>query len=1166
MAQITIQNGSIATSGSLNVTAFTGSLTLATSQSAVINAFTSSNLQINGTSVLFLTGSNVGINNTTPQYALDVTGTIHASQIISASAVTASLYGTSSWATNSLSSSNAINSISSSYLSGGNIIASSISSSGNLFVQGNTTLAGNFTVLGTSSVINVSSSVIIGGNKVYVNAYSPFTRYAGLSAYDSGSASGYSSSIYWDSLNNYWLFQGTGDSYGSILSSSVLIGGPISQLGSEGLLTTNFIPKAQSGSNIANSLLSDSGTQLLYTGTSGISSSIISATGFTGSLFGTSSWAINAVSASYSVSSSYASLSLASLSASYASTASYVLFSYSSSYLSGSNIIVTSITASNISSSGAIIASAFTGAFSGSIGNAQTASYLAVGTYTITSSWANNALTASYVAASNVIGTVTSSSYSSTASYYGGNILNSQLPTQINVTGVSASFTGSLLGNVTGTSSLATNAVSSSTTITSANGIFYFDISTGSGFQPTYNSVGLTYNPSTNTLSGSALILTASVYGTSSWSTNSISSSYLSGANIIVTSITASNISSSGAIIASAFTGAFSGSIGNAQTASYLNGFANIVQNVATGSLVSYPFNLSGTTTTSSNIFGNINVLVSTGSAYGLVINASGSTNSYAISASGGISAFGVISGSNAKFSGSATAATIFGVTNISGAAITGGAVLSSGDITSTNGNFFLATNQAVGKGYIINNTAFAAFSSNVIGYQAGQGLTGAGTSNSNVFGQNAASGAGVITNANIFGQNAAAQATGGNPGVTFTGSNIFGFNALGNSQAVNYNYSANTNAFGYQAGYITANGNGVSHYSNFFGYQAGAGANGACNSIFIGYQTGLNDTVVNNNSIASAGSSSIAIGDYSAPKGFTNSITIGRATGNSAAAQANIGNVFWINGIQSTGTTPISTAITNAKVGIGTNNPNSTLQIIGNVSASNYTASSVGVGFLGTSSWANNSLSSSYSLTASYAASSANAFLQGGNSFAQSGSLGTNDGNILVIKTNNTTRLVVDTTSNLTSSVNFIPSADNTYNLGSSTSRFTGIYAAQSTIGALFETGLTTTGIGSLDTGTVLTWRGGKLIPSDFAFDEMVMGVTQKGHDEPVVFGAEPVLVTGTVNEGDYIVTSDKVGHGMGVPRGSMVPIDLFAKVIAQAIEGGDGDSYIIKAMIRKM
>ena len=930
MAQITIQNGSIATSGSLNVTAFTGSLTLATSQSAVINAFTSSNLQINGTSVLFLTGSNVGINNITPQYALDVTGTIHASQIISASAVTASLYGTSSWATNSLSSSNAINSISSSYLSGGNIIASSISSSGNLFVQGNTTLAGNFTVLGTSSVINVSSSVIIGGNKVYVNAYSPFTRYAGLSAYDSGSASGYSSSIYWDSLNNYWLFQGAGDSYGSILSSSVLIGGPISQLGSEGLLTTNFIPKAQSGSNIANSLLSDSGTQLLYTGTSGISSSIISATGFTGSLF-----------------------------------------------------------------------------------------------------------------------------------------------------------------------------------------------------------------------------------GTSSWSTNSISSSYLSGANIIVTSITASSISSSGAIVASAFTGAFSGSIGNAQTASYLNGFANIVQNVATGSLVSYPFNLSGTTTTSSNIFGNINVLVSTGSAYGLVINASGSTNSYAISASGGISAFGVISGSNAKFSGSATAATIFGVTNISGAAITGGAVLSSGDITSTNGNFFLATSQAVGKGYIINNTAFAAFGSNVIGYQAGQGLTGAGTSNSNVFGQNAASGAGIITNANIFGQNAAAQATGGNPGVTFTGSNIFGFNALGNTQAVNYNYSANTNAFGYQAGYITANGNGVSHYSNFFGYQAGAGANGACNSIFIGYQTGLNDTVVNNNSIASAGSSSIAIGDYSAPKGFTNSITIGRATGNSAVAQANIGNVFWINGIQSTGTTTISTAITNAKVGIGTNNPNSTLQIIGNVSASNYTASSVGVGFLGTSS---------YSLTASYAASSANAFLQGGNSFAQSGSLGTNDGNILVIKTNNTTRLVVDTTSNLTSSVNFIPSADNTYNLGSSTSRFTGIYAAQSTIGALFETGLTTTGIGSLDTGTVLTWRGGKLIPSDFAFDEMVMGVTQKGHDEPVVFGAEPVLVTGTVNEGDYIVTSDKVGHGMGVPRGSMVPIDLFAKVIAQAIEGGNGDSYIIKAMIRKM
>ena len=67
-------------------------------------------------------------------------------------------------------------------------------------------------------------------------------------------------------------------------------------------------------------------------------------------------------------------------------------------------------------------------------------------------------------------------------------------------------------------------------------------------------------------------------------------------------------------------------------------------------------------------------------------------------------------------------------------------------------------------------------------------------------------------------------------------------------------------------------------------------------------------------------------------------------------------------------------------------------------------------------------------------------------------------------------------------------------------------------------------------------------------------------------MFGAEPVLVTGVINEGDYIVSSDKIGHGKGVPRGSMSPIDLFAKVIAQAVESGNGDSYTIKAMIRKL
>jgi hypothetical protein len=370
---------------------------------------------------------------------------------------------------------------------------------------------------------------------------------------------------------------------------------------------------------------------------------------------------------------------------------------------------------------------------------------------------------------------------------------------------------------------------------------------------------------------------------------------------------------------------------------------------LATGSISAYQFNLSGSATTGSNIFGNINVLVSTGSSYGLVINASGSQTSYAISASNGI----------------------------------------------------------------IIGTVYSSSTTNAVGYF--------GTASYAVSASNAVSASYAISSSYTI-------------------------------NAVTASYLIPTNSY----------------------------------------------TITNLNVNGNISASSITASNYT-------------------------GTVY-------------SSSTTNA------------------------------VGYFGTSSFGNNANSSSYALTASYSVASANAFLQGGNSFAQSASFGTNDNNILVVKTNNITRLAIDANSYLTSSVNIIPSVDNTYNLGSSAFRFTGIYAAQSTIGALFETGLTTVGISSFATGTVLTWRNGKLIPCDADFDEMVMGVVQNGKDEPIVFGAEPVLVTGKVNEGDYIVTSDKLGHGKGIPRGSIHPIDLFAKVIAQAIEGGDGDSYTIKAMIRKM
>jgi hypothetical protein len=145
-------------------------------------------------------------------------------------------------------------------------------------------------------------------------------------------------------------------------------------------------------------------------------------------------------------------------------------------------------------------------------------------------------------------------------------------------------------------------------------------------------------------------------------------------------------------------------------------------------------------------------------------------------------------------------------------------------------------------------------------------------------------------------------------------------------------------------------------------------------------------------------------------------------------------------------------------------------------------------------------------------------------------------------------------------------PAGDNIHPLGRSTNRFSDVFAAQTTIGGLFETGLRTDKLGQLPTGTIVSWEVNGCVASSKEEDELVMGVVKNGKDEPLILGAEPILVTGVVNVGDYIVTSNKVGHGKAIKRGNIFKKDLFGKVIAQALESGNGESYLIKGMIRKM
>ena len=157
----------------------------------------------------------------------------------------------------------------------------------NLYVSGSTFLYGDLTIFGTGSIVNISSSiVIIGDNRIQLNAGVPIQRYAGIDVFDSGSGTftnNVTSSLLWDGLNDYWVLVSANSSSGAPLtqSSAIMIGGPTGSFGGESLLTINYIPKVQSsGRNLQNSGLSDTGTVLTYAGT-GISASQVTSSQLT---------------------------------------------------------------------------------------------------------------------------------------------------------------------------------------------------------------------------------------------------------------------------------------------------------------------------------------------------------------------------------------------------------------------------------------------------------------------------------------------------------------------------------------------------------------------------------------------------------------------------------------------------------------------------------------------------------------------------------------------------------------------------------------------------------------------------------------------------------------------------------------------------------------------
>jgi hypothetical protein len=147
-------------------------------------------------------------------------------------------------------------------------------------ISGSTYIQGDLIVLGTSSMQNITgSSVSIGTNTITLNTSNPGIRFGGISVQDSGSGAGASGSLFWDSLNNNWLYQNpTGLTY----TSAKLISGPqnTGSLGDEIGLTTGKIVYAVGDDHIGDSIMTQTTGKISLTGDLDVSGTITGSTNF----------------------------------------------------------------------------------------------------------------------------------------------------------------------------------------------------------------------------------------------------------------------------------------------------------------------------------------------------------------------------------------------------------------------------------------------------------------------------------------------------------------------------------------------------------------------------------------------------------------------------------------------------------------------------------------------------------------------------------------------------------------------------------------------------------------------------------------------------------------------------------------------------------------------
>jgi hypothetical protein len=133
---------------------------------------------------------------------------------------------------------------------------------GTQVITGSVYIANDLIVQGSSSLQNITASAVsIGTNTVILNTDSPAVRFAGISVRDSGSNSSVTSSIWYDSLNNKWIYQ---NESGSSYSGGMFISGPrnTGSLGSEAGMDSGYIAKGLGGDHIGPSIIFESGSNI----------------------------------------------------------------------------------------------------------------------------------------------------------------------------------------------------------------------------------------------------------------------------------------------------------------------------------------------------------------------------------------------------------------------------------------------------------------------------------------------------------------------------------------------------------------------------------------------------------------------------------------------------------------------------------------------------------------------------------------------------------------------------------------------------------------------------------------------------------------------------------------------------------------------------------------